>query len=90
MSGSWTAKLEYDYIDLARRNYNLADAGLPNVGVDPNIHLVKLGLNYRFGDLPDATLPINARTTLPRIQQLEYPRADDLSAASLSGDPFAL
>ena len=65
VSGNWSAKLEYDYIDLARRNYNLADSGLPNVGVDPNIHLVKFGLNYRFGDLPDGTLPINARTTLP-------------------------
>ena len=54
LSGSWTAKLEYDYIDLARRNYDLTDSGLPSVAVDPNIHLVKLGLNYRFGDLPDA------------------------------------
>lgn len=64
VSGSWTAKFEYDYVDLTRRNYNLTDAGLPNVYVDPNIHLVKLGLNYRFGDFP-GTLPVNARTTLP-------------------------
>src|SRR5712664_2464980 len=52
VSGNWTAKLEYDYINLARRTYDLSDAGLPSVNVDPNIHLVKLGLNYRFGDTP--------------------------------------
>ena len=46
--GNWTAKLEYDYIDLARRTYALGDFGLPNLNVDPDIHVVKLGLNYRF------------------------------------------
>ena len=52
VSGNWSAKLEYDYIDLARRTYDLSGFGLPPVNVDPNIHLVKLGLNYRFGDTP--------------------------------------
>jgi high affinity Mn2+ porin len=53
VSGNWTAKLEYDYIDLARRTYDLSDGGLPSINVEPRINLVKLGLNYRFGD----TLP---------------------------------
>jgi high affinity Mn2+ porin len=52
VSGNWSAKLEYDYIDLARRMYDLSGFGLPDINVDPNIHLVKFGLNYRFGTPP--------------------------------------
>jgi high affinity Mn2+ porin len=65
VSGNWSAKLEYDYIDLARRMYDLSGFGLPGVNVDPNIHLVKLGLNYRFGDTPPWTLPPSGKTALP-------------------------
>ncbi|HLG80361.1 MAG TPA: carbohydrate porin [Bradyrhizobium sp.] len=50
VSGNWTAKLEYDYIDLARRAYDLSAFGLPGINVDPRIHLAKVGLNYQFGD----------------------------------------
>jgi high affinity Mn2+ porin len=50
VSGNWSAKAEYDYIDLSRRMYDLSGFGLPDIDVHPNIHLVKLGLNYRFGD----------------------------------------
>jgi high affinity Mn2+ porin len=50
VSGNWSAKLEYDYIDLSRRTYDLGGFGLPGVNVDPRIHLAKLGLNYRLGD----------------------------------------
>jgi high affinity Mn2+ porin len=52
VSGNWSAKVEYDYIALARRMYDLRGFELPPVNVDPDIHLVKLGLNYRFGDMP--------------------------------------
>ena len=62
VSGNWSAKLEYDYIDLAQRTYDLSGFGLPPVNVDPNIHLVKLGLNYRFGDTPPWTAPDAAKT----------------------------
>ena len=62
VSGNWSAKLEYDYTDLARRTYDLSGFGLPAVNVDPNIHLVKLGLNYRFGDTPPLTAPDAAKT----------------------------
>jgi high affinity Mn2+ porin len=50
VSGNWSAKLEYDYIDLSSRTYDLSRVGLPSINVDPNVHLVKLGLNYRFAD----------------------------------------
>jgi high affinity Mn2+ porin len=55
VSGNWSAKLEYDYIDLSRRTYDLSSFGLPNVNVDPNVQLVKLGINYRFADAPWAS-----------------------------------
>jgi high affinity Mn2+ porin len=67
VGGNWTAKLEYNYIDLARQTYSLAAYGLPTVEVDPKIHAVKLGLNYRFNDMPSwlPTTPIKGRSTLP-------------------------
>jgi len=60
VSGNWSAKLEYDYIDLSRRMYDLSRLGLPDINVDPSLHLVKLGLNYRFGDAPLWTAPVSA------------------------------
>jgi high affinity Mn2+ porin len=66
VSGNWSAKVEYDYIDLARRMYDLSGFGLPGVNVDPNIHLVKFGLNYRFGTPPwVAPGSANGQTALP-------------------------
>jgi high affinity Mn2+ porin len=65
VSGNWRAKLEYDYIDLSRRMYDLSAFGLPSLNVDPNIHLVKLGLNYRFGDAPLLAVPNSGKPALP-------------------------
>ncbi|MGY8665646.1 carbohydrate porin [Bradyrhizobium sp. UFLA05-109] len=64
VSGNWTAKAEYEYIDLARHAYDLSGFGLANVDVDPRIHLFKLGLNYQFGDTPWMA-PVNGKTKLP-------------------------
>ena len=52
VSGNWSAKLEYEYVDLTRQRYDLSGFGLPGVDVDPRIHLLKFGLNYHFGDTP--------------------------------------
>ncbi|SHL68039.1 carbohydrate porin [Bradyrhizobium lablabi] len=64
VGGNWTAKVEYDYIDLARRTYGLGDAMLPGLNVDPKIHVIKVGLNYKLGETPlwapSATSPVNA------------------------------
>jgi high affinity Mn2+ porin len=65
VSGNWSAKLEYDYIDFSRRTYDLGAFGLPPVNVDPNMHLLKFGLNYRFGDLPAWGAPATVKTALP-------------------------
>ncbi|KIU48714.1 carbohydrate porin [Bradyrhizobium elkanii] len=52
MGGNWSGKVEYNYIDLGARTYGLGDVLLPDVAVDPKIHTVKLGLNYRLWDTP--------------------------------------
>ncbi len=63
VGGNWTAKIEYDYIDLAGRTYDLGDAMLPDLNVNPRIHAIKGGLNYQLGDsplwAPPATSPID-------------------------------
>ena len=67
VGGNWTAKAEYDYIDLARRAYDLRDVGLPIVNVDPSVHAFKVGLNYRLWGTPPWVGPASAvgRTAPP-------------------------
>src|ERR1700682_4667182 len=66
LSGNWSAKLEYDYIDLSRRMYGLSGFGLPDTNVEPRIHLIKFGLNYRFGDTPwSPSVSAHGQTALP-------------------------
>ena len=64
VSGNWSAKLEYDYVDLSRQLYDLSGFGLANANVDPRIHLAKIGLNYHFGDTPWIA-PAPAKPLLP-------------------------
>ena len=66
VSGNWSARLEYDHVDLSGQSYALSAFGLPGVNVHPDIDLLKLGLNYRFGDAPwTAPVTANAPTALP-------------------------
>jgi outer membrane immunogenic protein len=57
IAGGWSAKLEYNYIAFGTRNINfpiaIAAVGVPT-DVTENMHLVKFGLNYRFGFGPVA------------------------------------
>jgi high affinity Mn2+ porin len=64
VSANWRARIEYDYIDLSRRTYDLSAFGLPGLTVDPSIQLVKLGLNYRFGDA-NWVAPASGKTVFP-------------------------
>jgi high affinity Mn2+ porin len=57
VSGNWSAKLEYEYVDLKRQRYDLSNFLLPGVAVDPRIHLLKFGLNYHVGDAPWTPTP---------------------------------
>jgi high affinity Mn2+ porin len=63
LSGNWTAKLEYEYVDLSARTLGLGDFGMPGVTIDPRIHLLKFGLNYQLGDSPWSGTP--TQTVLP-------------------------
>jgi high affinity Mn2+ porin len=67
VGGNWTAKVEYAYLDLMRQTYDLGNAGLPNVNVDPSVHTLKVGLNYRLWDTPpwSPSMPITSKTALP-------------------------
>ena len=91
VGGNWTAKAEYDFIDLARRTYDLTDVGLPRVNVDPNVHLFKLGLNYRLWETPPWAAPrrsIGGRAG--RTDELERACADHGHPTSLSPHALAL
>jgi outer membrane immunogenic protein len=51
-AGNWSWNVEYNYMDFGSKNFNLTTAGLGSITTieaDTNIHVVKLGLNYRFG-----------------------------------------
>ncbi|WP_349537797.1 outer membrane beta-barrel protein [Bradyrhizobium sp. AS23.2] len=89
VSGNWTAKAEYEYVDLSGRTYDLSGFGLNNVNVEPRVHLFKLGLNYQFGDTPWIP-PRRRQDETAGIQRLECPRADDVPATGLRTDPLAL
>jgi outer membrane immunogenic protein len=56
LAPQWSAKLEYNYLDFSNDTFTFA--GTP-VDVDTQVHLVKLGLNYRFGGYGKA--PVTAR-----------------------------
>jgi outer membrane immunogenic protein len=47
---NWSARMEYLYIDLGRKDATLVIAGVPTISEDSRItqNLVRLGVNYRF------------------------------------------
>jgi outer membrane immunogenic protein len=66
LGSNWTAKLEYDYIGYVGKSQHI-DAGPPAIqppfdsSLSASEHLVKLGLNYKFGDqaaTPVVNLPL--------------------------------
>lgn len=48
LADAWTAKVEYLYIDMTDETY-FADIPPLSIKLDPDIHTVRVGLNYRFG-----------------------------------------
>ena len=56
IAGNWTAKLEYLYLDLGTFNYTVAFPAAPTVGArissDVTDHIVRVGLNYKWGPTP--------------------------------------
>ena len=56
LPGNWSAKVEYNYLNLGLRSYAFANPTDPannplynNWEIAKNLHAVKVGLNYRFG-----------------------------------------
>jgi outer membrane immunogenic protein len=53
IAGGWSAKVEYNFIDFGTENYAVPLAvGIPvtvNTDITEKLHIVKFGLNYRFG-----------------------------------------
>jgi len=45
---AWSAKIEYAFLDFGTSNYAYAIAGGVPVGIDTQVHEVKVGLNYHF------------------------------------------
>jgi high affinity Mn2+ porin len=74
LTGHWTAKVEYNYIDLARRTYGLETATQPTLPVDPKLHVFKLGLNYGLWDLSPSFLAAS-----PAADKITVPNSDDWS-----------
>ena len=65
VSGNWSARVEYDYVDLGNQLYDLSGFGLPNTNVDPRINRATIGLNYHFGDVPWKPELAPAKVLLP-------------------------
>lgn len=62
---AWSAKLEYNYIDLGSKTVALNDGAgnVSNVLIGQQLQLVKMGMNYKFGADPSAPgLPFAALT----------------------------
>jgi outer membrane immunogenic protein len=73
---NWTVKLEYLYVDLGKSQvFNFAP-GIPE-SVSVTANLVRLGINYKFGD--------PAPAAAPRL----YTKAPYLKAPALAGNPWA-
>ena len=48
MTGNWTGKVEYNYIGFQSRVYDLGLLVPRSANVEPELHLIKVGLNYRL------------------------------------------
>ena len=52
LADNWTWKIEYNYMDFGSDDVTLTTAGFgttTTLDTDTDVHVVKLGVNYRFG-----------------------------------------
>jgi len=60
LAPQWSAKLEYNYLDFGKDTYTFTDAIGPfTVDADTQVHMVKAGINYRFGGFGKAPVVAN-------------------------------
>jgi len=57
LAPQWSAKLEYNYLDFGKDTFNFGAFG--PVDVDTQVHLIKAGINYRFGGWGKAPVVAN-------------------------------
>jgi high affinity Mn2+ porin len=69
MGGNWSAKGEYDYMELGSKTYVFDGLSIPETRVGPKIHAFKLGLNYKLWDLPPWAGSGNAAISKPSIAE---------------------
>jgi high affinity Mn2+ porin len=74
LMGNWTAKVEYNYVDLGPKTYGLDIAAQPTRTVDPKVHIVELGLNYRLWDISPWASPNSLA-----LKKTPVPESDDWS-----------
>lgn len=55
LGSNWSGKIEYNFIDLGARTYDLGAVPLPDATADPKVHAIKFGLNYRLWDVLPAS-----------------------------------
>lgn len=51
LSSSWSAKLEYDYLDFGNKSYAFPITG-SSLNIKPEVHEVKIGVNYHWPAMP--------------------------------------
>ena len=56
LAPQWSAKLEYNFLDFSNDTFTFG--GTP-IDVDTHVHLVKAGINYRFGGYGKAPVVAN-------------------------------
>ncbi len=67
----WSAKLEYNYIDLGAQTYSLDQGPLNVIAVDPKLHIAKLGLNYKIDNTASRSEPTFPAMTVPDAPKSE-------------------
>lgn len=50
MSGNWSARIEYDYLDLGKQTVTMPSIPAFPVQVDQRIQIIKFGASYRFAN----------------------------------------
>ncbi len=55
LAGNWTGKVEYNYVDFGSRVYDLGLLFQHTAVIEPHLHLVKVGLNYRLWPLAQSS-----------------------------------
>jgi len=49
ITNNWSAKVEYNYMDLGTKSYHFnTEPGFNNFDITQRLHLIKFGVNYRF------------------------------------------